>query len=294
MKKIIRLSMANIKKHKKESILLGILIMLCTILFASSIASLIGIRKITPKMAEETGSYRNFVLFDQDIYSDKYLIFLDDESKVKSYAHTNYVNGNIEIKNYQGSGTDSVYDIGFVTEGGERQFEKFEPETSLSDDDIRSMEHPIYLTKKCKDDLLVSEGDEVTFIFDKKKEYTFTVAGFFEQGLWLPGPKAVISDKDFETLEERFDRFEIIGFDEAEGTDSTEFIKEFKAFIKDVSINDTSSKITSYSYQELEDLYNINSSLLSVIIAVMAGVIVIAVMVMVLTLMLLRLGQRVS
>ena len=281
MKKIIRLSMANIKKHKKESILLGILIMLCTILFASSIASLIGIRKITPKMAEETGSYRNFVLFDQDIYSDKYLIFLDDESKVKSYAHTNYVNGNIEIKNYQGSGKDSVYDIGFVTEGGERQFEKFEPETSLSDDDIRSMEHPIYLTKKCKDDLLVSEGDEVTFIFDKKKEYTFTVAGFFEQGLWLPGPKAVISDKDFETLEDRFDRFEIIGFDEAEGADSTEFIKEFKAFIKDVSINDTSSKITSYSYQELEDLYNINSSLLSVIIAVMAGVIVIAVMVMI-------------
>ena len=143
MKKIIRLSYANIKKHKKESILLGILIMLCTMLFASSIASLIGIRKITPKMAEETGSYRNFVLLDQDIYSDKYLIFLDDESKVKSYAHTNYVNGNIEIKNYKGSGTDSVYDIGFVTEGGERQFEKFEPETSLSDDDIRSMEHPI-------------------------------------------------------------------------------------------------------------------------------------------------------
>ncbi len=281
MYKIIRLSIANIKKHKKESILLGILIMLCVMLLSSSVASFIGIGSITPKMVEESGCYRNFVSINQDVYTDKYLVFLEEDSRVESYQHASGCYGNSEIKNYRGTGEDTILDISFVSESGEKLLEKYEVETTLSEDEIRSIAHPIYLTKSSKEKLLVSEGDEITIVFDKKKEFTYTVAGFYDSGLWTMGTKSIVSDEDFKILEEHLDRFEVIAFNETPGTDANMFIKEFKAFIKDVSINETNSKITAFSYDDLLDINNTNMALLSMVIAVMAGVIVIAVMVMI-------------
>ena len=83
MYKIIRLSKANIKRHKKESFLLGLLVMMCAILFASSLSSFSVIKKIIPKMVEESGCYKNFIDIDQKIYSDQLLSFMDEDARIK-------------------------------------------------------------------------------------------------------------------------------------------------------------------------------------------------------------------
>ena len=62
MDKITRLSLAKIKRAKKESFLLCILVMICTILLSSSVSSLVGIGKMMPSITEETECYRNFVI----------------------------------------------------------------------------------------------------------------------------------------------------------------------------------------------------------------------------------------
>ena len=65
MNKIVRLSWANIKKHKLESIALMILVMLCMMLCASALGGIIGLKNIFPNMMKNTGSYENYVLINE-------------------------------------------------------------------------------------------------------------------------------------------------------------------------------------------------------------------------------------
>ena len=121
--KILRLSFANIKKHRKESILFMILITFGIILFAASVSSVLGIKQITPKMVEESGCFKNFVYIKQDNYSDIYLEFLKDNEQVESFNHTSFVSDSIKVRSKDEG--DLLADIVFVPESGERRMEKF-------------------------------------------------------------------------------------------------------------------------------------------------------------------------
>ena len=74
MNKILRLSLANIKKHGKESVLLTILIFLCITLLSSAVSAVKGVKWVMPGMVENSGCYKNFVYVNQDKYSDRYLV----------------------------------------------------------------------------------------------------------------------------------------------------------------------------------------------------------------------------
>lgn len=276
MKKIIRLSLANIKKHKKESILLMVLIVLCISLLSSALSAVVGIKRITPCMVEESGCYKNFVYFEQENYSDRYLAFFEGDSRVEDYNHTSMVTSNvIKIKNKEDSGDDTLYDISFVPESGERRMEKFE-----TDADFESVEHPIALDITNKEKLEVSEGDELTILL-KDKEFTFTIVGFYESGIWCFGTKAVISEEDFADFENYMSRYEMIGINTVPGTDNNALLKEFNAFAQDASLNDLTTSVDSYSYEDTLKSNELNMKLLSMIIIIMAIVIVIAVMIMI-------------
>ncbi|MBR4758621.1 MAG: hypothetical protein IK078_00535, partial [Lachnospiraceae bacterium] len=276
MKKIIRLSFANIKKHKKESVLLMILTLLCITLLASSVSSMLGIKKITPAMVEGSGCFQNFIYFNQEYYADKYLSFLEENEQVESFDHTGMVTDIINVKNYQDTGDNMLFDISFVPESGERRMENF-----VKDADFQSVEHPIYLDVTNREKLEISEGDEITFIRENK-EFTFTVAGFYESGLWVFGTKAVVSEEDFANLENYMkQRYEMIGINTVPGTDNNALLKEFKAFADEMSVNDMTSAVSTMSYEDSLTMNETNMALLSMIIAIMAGVIVIAVMIMI-------------
>ena len=275
MNKIIRLSFANIRKHKKESVLLVILILLCVTLLSASVSSMLGIRGIMPAMVKESGCFQNFVYFDQEYYSDKYISFLEEDERVEAFDHTGMVTDIISVKNYQDTGDEMLFDVSFVPESGERRMEDF-----IKDADFQSAKHPIYLDITNKEKLEISEGDEITFIRGSK-EFTFTVAGFYESGLWVFGTKAIISEEDFANLENYMERYEMIGINTVPGTDNNALLKEFKAFAGEMSVNDLTSAVSVMSYEDLLTMNETNMALLSAVIAIMAGVIVIAVMIMI-------------
>lgn len=281
MNKIIRLSKANMNRHKKETILLGLLMMLCAILLASSVASLLGINKIVPQMVEESGCYRNNIYVEQNIYSDRFLSFLEEDARVENYSHASIVyDGEIKIKNYRGSGNDVLYDAGFISESGEKKIEKFQVETCLSKEQIEGLEHPIYLGKCEKEKLQVKEWDTLTILIDNK-EYNFSVAGFYDMGIGMSGSKFVVANQDFRILEDYITRYEIIGFEEAEDANVNEIIKDFEEYVKEMSVNDTTGAVNGYSYDIFASNAKTNMSLLSSIVMIMAGVIIITVIVMV-------------
>ncbi len=272
--KILRLSFANIRKHKKESILFLILITLGLVLLAASVSSVIGIKKITPKMVEESGCYKNFAYFKQDHYSDIYLEFLKDNPDVESFDHTSFVSDIIKVKSTDEG--DMLTDICFVPESGERRMENFNTTVGLD-----SADHPIVLASANRKKLDVTEGDNLTITWNNK-EFSFTVAGFYETGIWNYGTKAVVSEEDFEYLENCMDeRYEMIGINTAEGVDNRILLSDFKTFAEDASINDLSGSVYTYTYEDTVSTNDINMSLLSIIIMIMSAVIVTAIMIMI-------------
>ena len=271
---ILRLSFANIKKHKKESILFMILITFGMVLLSASVSSVMGIKKITPKMVKESGCFRNFAFIKQDHYSDIYLEFLKENPDVESFDHTSFVSDNLKVRKKDEG--DVLVDISFVPLSGECRMENF-----ITDADFQSAEHPIILTSSCRASYEVSEGDELTFIWNNK-EFTFTVVGFYESGIWSYGNKAVVSEEDFRYLENTMDdRFEMIGFNTCDGADEHSVLDGFKAFMEEASINDLSGSMSMFAYEDTVSNNDINMSLISIIIMIMSAVIVIAIMIII-------------
>ena len=201
MQKVIRLSIANIKKHRKESILLGILVAFCGALIASALSSIVGIGRITPNIVNSSECYKNFVQINQEDYTDKFLAFFEENERVDRYDHVSMVTEMLKIKDGSDDGEDKFYDISFVSEADEELLERFDVITSLSEDEMAALSHPIYLDKCNEKELDVSVGDTLTVLFGKR-EFRFTVAGFYQSGLWTMGTKAVISQEDFAYMEE--------------------------------------------------------------------------------------------
>lgn len=275
MNKVIRLSLANIKKHGRESILLTILIFLCITLLSSAVSAVKGIGRIMPGMVEKSGCYKNFIYVNQDKYSDRYLAFLEEDPRVEGYDHTSMVTDLLKVRTHQDADTEQLFDISFVPESGERRMESFQTDAGFQD-----VEHPIVLAVANKEKLEISEGDELTVIRNGK-EFTFTVAGFYDCGIWAYGTKAVISEDDFASLENYMVRYEVIGVNTVPGTDDAVFLNEFKAFAQDASVNDLTSAMYLTTYKDMVTMNETNMELLSIIIAILSGVIVIAVMIMI-------------
>ena len=72
MNKIVRLSWANIKKHKLEAVALMILVMLCMMLMGSALASFGGIKEIFPYTMKSTESFQNYLLMTENAYDEEY------------------------------------------------------------------------------------------------------------------------------------------------------------------------------------------------------------------------------
>lgn len=111
MGKIVRLSWANIKKHKLETAALVILIALCMLLMSSSLEGIKGLKTIFPNMMKNTESYENYMLVTESSYDKEYENILSSDERVEKCAvsellysmSTNYLDAN--------EGTGFVYGV---------------------------------------------------------------------------------------------------------------------------------------------------------------------------------------
>ncbi|MCR5213059.1 MAG: ABC transporter permease [Eubacterium sp.] len=277
---ILRLSKAKIRKNKKESVILIVLTAICMMLITACVAALMGIQRITPEMVKESGCFKHQVLIDQSIYTRNFLGFLEEDERVEGYGYLNAaedINFSTRIGDTAG---EDVLELSFVSIQGEKSFENFNPTSSLASDQLDLIEHPIYLTGVLSKQLGVSEGDEITFI-KKKREYTFTVAGTYQPGIWPLGSKAVVSEEDLNYLEQYLNRYEVVGINLKEGTDGKEFFKEYKDYCQDASVRDIANGFSEFIYEDIESMNSTNMSLLSIVVGIMAGITIIAIMVMI-------------
>ena len=213
MEKILRLSFANIKKHKKQTILLTLLIVFCMAITSAAIAGSIDMTGIFPRVADEYAVHKNALYIKEDYYNDSFIRLLREDERVTDIDHVRVL-FSTATKYLDNEGEEQSLYMSFVTKELEENIERSPIETTLTDEEIAALEHPIYLPYAGQESLAskLSEGDTFNIIYGTKL-FSFTVAGFYES-IFMPetnmGFQMIVSDSDYASLMTVAGKYEMV------------------------------------------------------------------------------------
>ena len=199
--KILRLSIFNIKKRKKEAFIITLLLAISMVMMGIGIINIEKADRMFADAFEKTESYRNIYMIPKETYKDEFRKVMEDDDRIDSVYIYEMLQSNVStsISYRKEDGTTSQFYASFIAEDDEKNIEKFERNAFLSDQEIDNMEHPIWLPYYVKFDMGYSVGDNFTFVIGGK-DYPFQIAGFYETGTqtfltnlgsgtdWLVGP----------------------------------------------------------------------------------------------------------
>lgn len=174
---------------------------------------------------ESSGCVDNMIMIADKEYREEYLDILRDEYGVERLSAGKMLFG-LSASVIEDDGEKVAYNLDFVTEETERQFEDFNITDKLSDEEISDLEHPIMLPVCYKYINGYDIGDHMT-ILTGVDEVDFVVAGFFEAGLLAndgSGKKVIVTEQDYERLSAGFDQYTLVGFDYGKAFDKDSFI----------------------------------------------------------------------
>lgn len=276
MEKIMRLALANLRRHKTESVMLGILVMLCTGLLAGAFCAERNVRRMFPEMAERTGFYHNQISIAEEEDAVRGLEILKQDSRVTDCAVIRYLYATaarITDKN----GQERLYPCTFITRQNEEQYECYRPQSPFSAAEIAAMEHPVFLPLNEKKSLQIQTGDPFSVIQNTKR-FTFTVAGFYESG-YFSETKLIVSDADYAVLKNVFTRCSDIFFtlkdeNEAEAVCDKWFLASDEAGLM---TDDCGVQMMKY----YEESFNLEIMYVLKITEIMAVIVLIAIAVMI-------------
>ena len=276
MNKILRLARANLRRHKKESVLLGILVMLCMTLLFGAIAAERNIRQMFPDLMERTEAWDVRMYIMEQEYDPMLLTLLREDDRVTDSTVYHYISsGSTRIP--EENGKTKLYIITFMTEENERLFEHYEPQSSLSEAEIAAMAHPIIVPLSQKKALSLNEGDSFTVLNDSKR-FTFTVAGFYESG-YFTEPKFIVSDADYAVMKTLFNQFAEVACN-VKNTGDAEAIRT-DLFRRCEEAGVATEHIGWSDFKTMQSEFNVEILFILRIIEVMACMILIAVTVMI-------------
>lgn len=213
MEKILSLSFANIKKHKKQTILLTLLIVFCMAITSAAIAGSIDMTGIFPRVADEYAVHKNALYIKEDYYNDSFIRLLREDERVTDIDHVRVL-FSTATKYLDNEGEEQSLYMSFVTKELEENIERSPIETTLTDEEIAALEHPIYLPYAGQESLAskLSEGDTFNIIYGTKL-FSFTVAGFYES-IFMPetnmGFQMIVSDSDYASLMTVAGKYEMV------------------------------------------------------------------------------------
>ena len=216
MEKILRLSFANMKKHRKQAILLTLLIVFCMAVTSAAIAGSIDMKSIFPRVADEYAVHKNALYIKEDYYNDSFIRLLREDERVTDIDHVRVL-FSTATKYLDNEGEEQALYMSFVTKELEENIERSPIETTLTDKEIAALEHPIYLPYAGRESLAskLSEGDTFNIIYGTKL-FSFTVAGFYES-IFMPetnwGFQMIVSDSDYASLMTVTSEYEMVLFD---------------------------------------------------------------------------------
>ena len=203
--KILRLSLFNLKKNKKEAMAIAFLTLVTTLMLCIFIANNSKSSNVFDESYAASGSVSDLIIFEEAGYRDTYSKILENEYNPQNLREikTLFV-PSADVIEYDGNAIS--YNMLFVTEKTERKLENFTKRDCLNEEEISNIAHPIWLPQcfeinngyKLKDKFSVLKAG---------KEYPFEVVGFYETGLAANdgyGYKAIISDEDYELFVQIF------------------------------------------------------------------------------------------
>ena len=249
MQKILRLSAANIRKHKKQTVLLALLIMICMAVTSAAAAGSADILDLFPRVAEENAVHKNALYIREDYYSDAFPDMLREDKRVTDTG-TADVLYSTSTKYLDDSGDERALYMSFITAEMEKRAERSPVETALSETEISSLEHPIYMPYGGRDSLSSKyrEGDTFDVIYGSKR-FSFTVAGFYES-YFMPetnvGFQMIVSDSDYIALMTVIDKYRILMFDCTDNSECEDIANSFIRRAEEHTGKDAGMKILDF------------------------------------------------
>ena len=285
MEKILRLSFANIKKHKKQTLLLTLLIVFCMTITSAAIAGSIDMTSIFPRVADEYAVHKNVLYITEDFYSDSFINLLREDDRVTDTDHFRVL-FSTATKYLDSEGEEQALYMSFVTKDIDKRIEHSPIETTLSDEEIAALEHPIYLPYAGRDSLAskLSEGDTFDIVYGTKL-FSFTVAGFYES-IFMPetnmGFQMIVSDSDFASLMTVVEKYEMVLFNCDPLEECEDIYLKFYNRVEEETGKNIGVNIQSFGlYKELEMKSALFSDIVIAIMLFMAAVIFVAAVIMI-------------
>ena len=277
--KILRLALFNIKKRKREACVIILLLAISMALLGTGIINYAKADRMFDEMFEQTGSYHYSMEIVTQYYKQEFgEIAAADERIERSDVITMLAPAISTAISYKKSnGELSGFYAHYITETNERKLENFVKKSSLSEEKIESMEHPIWLPYYVKYDLDFDEGDEFVFVISGK-EYPFEIAGFYESGLFSSstGYKCVVSDEDYSRLSGVVSEGTFIVFDVKDGVVSD--YKDIQRLCKDMEerFNDVSGQQLSLSIDSFDNEKSASTMAIQIIMIIILFMAVVA------------------
>ena len=254
-KKSLRLSFFNLKKNKRECF--GILFMTLVTAMMLSIV-LVNKEKIDTSFDESfrsSGSAGKSVAIKKDKYRNIFKDVLTENYDVKNLSEGTLIYA-LTTDTITPDGDTVSYNFAFTNEKTERKIESFTKHDKLPDEKIAALEHPIWLPEPFQIVKGYEVGSDFT-VLDAGREYKFTIAGFYETGLYCSDGytyKLIISDEDYALFANLFDakvlcgEYKVLCFDAGEDFDYEEYMEKCsKEASEDINFN---SMYACYEYEK--------------------------------------------
>ncbi len=197
--KIVRLSLFNLKKNKREAVAIAFLTAVTTLMLSVFLLNTSKSEKAFRASFEASGSVDRIVLFEEEKFHDDFRDVLENEYGISDFSENRYIAA-ASSDVIEPDGNTLSYNLLLVTEKTERKIEDFVKTQQLSEEEIRTLEHPIWMPENFSIVKGYRPGDVFTIVH-AGMEYPFTVAGFYNTGLASSDQifhKCILTDSDFD------------------------------------------------------------------------------------------------
>ncbi|MCR5249481.1 MAG: ABC transporter permease [Lachnospiraceae bacterium] len=224
--KILRLSLFNLRKNKREAAAIVFLTLVTVMLLGTALTNILSMNRVFDECFRATGSCEYYMEFKEKVYRSLYRDILEEEYGIKEIEKFNLLFG-LNINAVRGDGEKIAYHFSFMTEEAERRTEDFVILKNLAEDEISSLAHPVWIPTGVYLSGGYEPGDAFTLVIGGR-DYPFVVAGVFECGLGNNsgyGYKLIVSERDYELLHGLFDEYTCLAFDGGEDFDPDAYVE---------------------------------------------------------------------
>lgn len=239
--KILRLSLFNLRKNKREAVAIVFLTMVTVFLLGTALISITKIGDIFNKAYDETGCMEYIIHFRKDSYREVYKDILEEAYGIEDSVEADGLFA-IPLNVIEKNGEKQLHNFAFITLETEKKTEGFVIQDGRSDDEIDGIEHPIWLPYAFEMNDGYLPGDTYTIVIGGRT-YPFEIAGFYNPGCGNrdgSGMKVIVTDKDFNLLSGVLEHTDILAFNGTDEFDVGEFLNKCEEL--------SGENVTSYAW----------------------------------------------